>query len=106
MRNRAPLWIGLLAMAAVPTHAGEGDFPRPHDTEPSASRALSPAEAASGFRVPRGFAVTVFAAEPDVRNPIAMAWDPRGRVWVAENYTYAEQDRRFDLRLRDRVLIF
>ena len=26
--------------------------------------------------VPAGFHVTVFAAEPDVRNPIAMAWDP------------------------------
>ena len=49
---------------------------------------------------------TVFAAEPDVQNPIAMAWDRRGRLWVAENYTYAEQTQKFDLRLRDRVLIF
>src|SRR5262249_53675200 len=29
----------------------------------------------------------------------------RGRLWVAENYTYAELPRIFDLRLRDRVLI-
>ena len=35
-----------------------------------------------------------------------MAWDRRGRLWVAENYTYADQSERFDLRLRDRVLIF
>jgi len=64
------------------------------------------AEAAQGFRVPEGFSVTVFAAEPDVQNPIAMAWDRRGRLWIAENYTYAEQARKFDLRLRDRVLVF
>ena len=41
-----------------------------------------------------------------MQNPIAMAWDRRGRLWIAENYTYAEPTERFDLRLRDRVLIF
>jgi hypothetical protein len=35
-----------------------------------------------------------------------MAWDARGRLWVAENYTYAESGRKFDLNLRDRILIF
>src|SRR2546427_6009360 len=30
----------------------------------------------------------VFAAEPDVRQPIAFCLDHRGRVWVAEGYTY------------------
>ena len=60
----------------------------------------------SGFRVPEGFHVSVFAAEPDVQNPIAMAWDRRGRLWIAENYTYAERAQRFDLSQRDRVLIF
>ena len=30
----------------------------------------------------------------------------RGRLWVAENYTYSDSTQRFDLRLRDRVLIF
>ncbi len=48
----------------------------------------------------------MFAAEPDVQNPVAMAWDRRGRLWIAENFTYAEQSERFDLRQRDRVLIF
>jgi putative membrane-bound dehydrogenase-like protein len=47
----------------------------------------------------------VFASEPAIRNPIACAWDPRGRLWVAENYTYAERPKRFDLDLRDRVVI-
>ncbi len=82
------------------------DFPKPHDTEPSTSHALPAAEAAAKFRAPESFHVAAFAAEPDVRNPVALAWDPRGRLWVAENYTYAETDRRFDMRLRDRLLIF
>ncbi len=82
-------------------------FPTPHDTEPASSGLpLSPEEAAKGFQVPPGFHVSVFAAEPDVRNPIAMAWDGRGRLWVAENYTYADRSKVYDFSLRDRVLIF
>ena len=30
----------------------------------------------------------------------------RGRLWIAENYTYAEPGKRFDLHLRDRILVF
>src|SRR5437016_2070685 len=63
-------------------------------------------EAATKMRLPPGFKASVFAAEPDVQNPIAMAWDARGRLWIAENYTYAEAPGKFDLNLRDRILIF
>jgi putative membrane-bound dehydrogenase-like protein len=97
----------LLAAAgflAVPARAA--DLPPPPDTEHGAAPRLSAAEAAAGFQTPPGFHVQVFAAEPDVRNPVALAWDPRGRLWVAENYTYSDRDQHFDLRLRDRVLIF
>jgi len=60
---------------------------------------------ASRAGLPPGFRADVFAAEPAVQNPVGMAWDARGRVWVAENYTYAERSMRFDLRLFDRVVI-
>ncbi len=82
------------------------DFPTIYNSEPSDVQALSPQEAARTMQLPPGFQATVFAAEPDVQNPIAMAWDKRGRMWIAENYTYAERSQRFDLSLRDRVLIF
>jgi putative membrane-bound dehydrogenase-like protein len=107
MNRIAPSYalVSVFATIFLPLAVAD-DFPNPPDTEPAHSRALPPAEAAAGFRAPEGFRVGVFAAEPDVRNPIAMAWDRRGRLWVAENYTYAELPRIFDLRLRDRVLIF
>jgi putative membrane-bound dehydrogenase-like protein len=38
--------------------------------------------------VPDGFRVTLFAGEPDVVQPIAMATDERGRLWVVESLTY------------------
>jgi putative membrane-bound dehydrogenase-like protein len=49
---------------------------------------LSAEEAAKAMTVPAGFKVTVFAAEPDVHQPIAMAFDERGRLWIAENDEY------------------
>ena len=70
------------------------DLPRP-----------TAAEAIRGMTMPAGFNVTVFAQDPDVQQPIAIATDQRGRLWVAENYTYAERQRNFDTNLRDRIVI-
>ncbi len=55
---------------------------------PAASPPLSPEEAQKKFVVPDGFEVRLFAAEPDVINPVAMTWDERGRLWVLELYEY------------------
>jgi putative membrane-bound dehydrogenase-like protein len=54
--------------------------------------------------VPKGFEVKLFAGEPDVRQPIAMCLDERGRVWVAEAYCYPV--RRPDKEANDRIVIF
>ena len=102
--------LPLLALSSLPAAPASRDthtFPPLYNTERNPVAApMPPAAAAAGFKLPPGFKATVFAAEPDVQNPIAMAWDGRGRLWVAENYTYAESPRKFDLGLRDRILIF
>src|SRR5688572_14014871 len=49
---------------------------------------LSAADAASKATLPPGFKMHVFAAEPEVVQPIAFCLDHRGRVWVAEGITY------------------
>ena len=51
---------------------------------------LSPTETAAGMKVPEGFSVKVFAAEPDIVQPIAFAIDDRGRLWVCENLSYPD----------------
>lgn len=56
--------------------------------DPAPTPALPPDEAAKSFRVPPGFEVRLFAAEPDVVNPVAMTWDDRGRLWVVELIDY------------------
>src|SRR5262245_14286028 len=82
------------------------DFPIPHNAGNGSDQfPLSAEQAAAGFQLPPGFNCNVFAAEPDVQNPVAMTWDNRGRLWVAECYTYANRPTRYDLTLRDRVII-
>jgi putative membrane-bound dehydrogenase-like protein len=49
---------------------------------------LSGQDAARQMTVPQGFHVQLAAAEPDVHQPVAMAIDHRGRVWIAEAYNY------------------
>ncbi|HBJ88238.1 MAG TPA: hypothetical protein DDZ88_31165, partial [Verrucomicrobiales bacterium] len=40
------------------------------------------------MRVQDGFQVELIAKEPDVRQPIAFCFDERGRMWVAEAFSY------------------
>ncbi len=49
---------------------------------------LPPQAAAARMTVPDGFQVELAAGEPAVHQPIAFTIDARGRLWVAEAYTY------------------
>ena len=96
----------LPALLAVSATAMADNFPAPYDSHKEKSYPMPAAEAAEKMTMPPGFKTQVFASEPDVQNPIAMTWDGRGRLWIAENYTYAEPPKKIDLSLRDRILIF
>ena len=56
-----------------------------------APQPLSPAEAARTMTVPKGFRVSLFAGEPDVKQPIGFCIDDRGRLWVAEANNYPDK---------------
>jgi len=49
---------------------------------------LSPEASMKLMQVPPGFELELYAAEPDIVKPIAMAWDERGRLWIAETLDY------------------
>lgn len=65
---------------------------------------LLPEEAAEAMTVPPGFRVVLSAGEPDIHQPIAMAMDDRGRLWIAEAYTYPR--RAPEGEGKDRIVIF
>jgi putative membrane-bound dehydrogenase-like protein len=52
---------------------------------------LSPEESARHIVVPAGFESRLWAAEPDILKPICMAWDERGRLWIAETIDYPNE---------------
>jgi len=57
---------------------------------------LSPAEQQKSFRLPAGFEIQLFAAEPDIQKPLNMAFDHRGRLWITDSVEYpyaAPKDR-------------
>jgi uncharacterized protein len=49
---------------------------------------LSPQDSGKLIQVPPGFEVSLFAAEPDIVNPIYVSWDHRGRAYVIETLDY------------------
>jgi putative heme-binding domain-containing protein len=61
------------------------DTPYPHiaPTDPK-----TPAEELKTFKVPKGFEVQLVASEPDIRKPIQMAFDAKGRLWVTTSEEY------------------
>lgn len=62
----------------------------PKDPRPAP---LSPAESMKRAHLPEGLELRLFAAEPDIIKPIAMAFDERGRLFVAESIDYPNDVR-------------
>jgi quinoprotein glucose dehydrogenase len=62
-----------------------------------AAKSDEPMKAAAGFGMPEGFVVELFAAEPDLANPVAFSVDEHGRVFVCETFRQSRgvTDNRF-----------
>lgn len=59
------------------------------DKKPGPGDVILPPEAQlKTFHLPEGFEVELIAAEPAVINPITMALDEKGRLYVTEGHTY------------------
>ncbi|MDE2926482.1 MAG: c-type cytochrome [Acidobacteriota bacterium] len=73
--------ILLLGLHLMNTGCG----PDPASTPPSPEAMLET------FRISEEFRVEIFAAEPDVTDPVDLAFDEQGRAWVAEMRDYPYQ---------------
>ena len=49
---------------------------------------LSPAEELATRKVAKGFTVQLVASEPSIVDPVAMCFDEKGRLFIAETYRY------------------
>lgn len=73
------LSISMKAQKPTLTYAGN---------EPKVQNPLSPEDSQKHIQVPDGFETVLFAAEPNIINPIAFSWDERGRLWVLQSTDY------------------
>src|SRR5687767_3077557 len=46
---------------------------------------LTPEQQAKTFKLPPGFRIDLVAADPDIKKPMNMAFDARGRLWVTDS---------------------
>jgi putative membrane-bound dehydrogenase-like protein len=97
------LGLSLTAVCGLPAQKGARNEPVPHGQDRMPGPALSPAEAIRKMTVPPGFTVELVASEPELVNPVAMTFDEKGRIWVAESLEYP---RRSAGPGRDRIKVF
>ena len=101
-------WLGLLLMSAAPASMrGQGSiqskttysaaYGKTKNTvvvDPSKELprypAVEPAQATGTWKVKGGFRIELAAHEPQVRDPIALCFDERGRLFVCEMIDYSE----------------
>ena len=100
--------IAQLAIPNVDIYESSGiaisDYTKRH-LVPKMQEALKPDESKKLMQVPVDFDVQLFAAEPDITNPIAMAWDERGRLWIVESVDYPNTFLETDGAANDRIKI-
>jgi putative membrane-bound dehydrogenase-like protein len=101
---RSPLLLAFtLFIIANSSARAQGEFGF-DNRKPSGQPYLKPEETVAKMKVADGFEVKLFAAEPDVVNPIAMTVDEKGRVWVIECFEYPKRTAKGKMP-RDRIVI-
>ena len=89
--------------AKRPRFANAVQPPKPLVFEKPLLEGATAGVAAKAMKLPPGFRAIASAAEPDVMQPIAFTLDHRGRMWVAEAYSYPH--RQPADKARDRIII-
>src|SRR5437016_1914140 len=95
---------GLCIALLMATHvfAAEPEVLTPWRQDHPPNPPYPPEGAISKMSVPDGFTVELVASEPEIVNPIAMAFDERGRIWITESIEYPRKPAGIG---RDRVKV-
>src|SRR5689334_11149953 len=88
MERTLPLILIFATMCLAPLRAQQGDKVGEEQKQPTfnvpPSPALAPQDALKTFKLAPGFHIELVASEPMVEDPVAIAFDPDGRIWVVE----------------------
>ena len=73
--------------------SGTGDFVSVETNFKNEVHLTTPEEAKASFTLPPDFEISLFASEvefPDLKDPVAMTFDRKGRLWVGTNPSYPQ----------------
>jgi mono/diheme cytochrome c family protein/glucose/arabinose dehydrogenase len=89
-RILCPLLLVAIAVFAVAASAPPSSPVTAPSSQPATQPVplLTPEEEIATFNLPPGYRAQVVAAEPMVEHPVHIAFDPDGRMWVAEMRAY------------------
>ncbi|MCW5909818.1 MAG: HEAT repeat domain-containing protein [Cyclobacteriaceae bacterium] len=74
--------------ACSPENEDESTYQRKFVTSNPDPKPLSPKESIKKIQLPPGYRVELVASEPMVQEPVAIAWDGNGRMYVVQMNTY------------------
>lgn len=86
----ALLFIGTALFGCKPKEYSEKIYEKPEIVKDPPSKFLSPEESMQSFYLPEGYKVELVASEPMIDEPVTIAWDGDGRMYVAEMNTYMQ----------------
>ena len=87
----AVVWAAAKGKAIKPDDSNLPSITKVKTNKPNAAPYLSGEDGIAKMTVPTGVKVNLFASEeqfPELVNPVQMAWDVRGRLWVCAWKTY------------------
>ncbi|MBU2906732.1 cytochrome C [Arenibacter algicola] len=87
------IFFGFLLLAIVSCGKKEYRdkiYVKPEIVREAPSDFLSPEESLEKFYLPEGYKIELVASEPMVNEPVAIAWDGNGKMYVAQMDTYMQ----------------
>ena len=90
MKRFLLLSLGLTSAALTTLTASAADKPDAFPPQPAIPY-LSVAESLKTFQLPDGYRLEPVLTEPDIKEPVAIAFDGNGRLFVAEMRTYMQE---------------
>jgi putative membrane-bound dehydrogenase-like protein len=85
---RLSILLLLVGASAWSLHDAQSAQEADKPFEPPPSKPLSPRDEQMTFKLAKGFTVDLVASEPDVVDPVHLAFDEHGRLFVAEMRGY------------------
>ncbi len=84
-------WIGVMCFSSCQEKKYRDEIYEKPVVNPNPEiKSLSPEESIQRIHLPKGYKIELVASEPMISEPVAIAWDGNGKMYVAQMVTYMQ----------------